>query len=355
VLAAADDVAEETGARSTATWVADQTRQAHGAVRRDATLAKALTTRWTRTWQAFAAGAVNAAQARVITEALDALPKVLDAGLVAKAEAHLVEQAAEFGPRDLARLGERVLEAVAPEMAEEAEYQRLLAYERRARAATRLFFRPRGDGSTDLTARVPDPVAHRLRTYLDGYTSPRNKSLGEVDQLPLSRRRGQAFCAVLENLPAKGLPRQGGSATTISVVIDYATLLADLHTAGVALTSTGDPITASEARRLLCSAGIMPFVMSGKTVIHDQGRARRYFEDNLRAALNLLYPECTAAGCSIPAAWCEAHHRTPWSRGGKTRLEDGTLLCPFHHHRTHDPAWDTTYHHDGSTTFTRRQ
>jgi len=56
-------------------------------------------------------------------------------------------------------------------------------------------------------------------------------------------------------------------------------------------------------------------------------------------ALNLVYPECTTTGCTIPAAWCEAHHKIPWSSGGRTRLADGTLLCPFHHHRAHDPAW----------------
>jgi hypothetical protein len=63
---------------------------------------------------------------------------------------------------------------------------------------------------------------------------------------------------------------------------------------------------------------------------------------------------CTADGCSIPAAWCEAHHRQPWSRGGKTNLADGKLLCPFHHHRAHDPAWQTHHHPNGSTTFHRR-
>ena len=41
----------------------------------------------------------------------------------------------------------------------------------------------------------------------------------------------------------------------------------------------------------------MPFVMCGKSVIHDQGRAKRLFSDALRAALNLLYPECTTVGC----------------------------------------------------------
>ena len=356
LLAASDDVADATGARSTATWLADETRDAHGAVRQLEALAAALDERWVHVRDALGAGAVNLAQTRVIVEALDALPKDLGEDLLAKAEAFLVGQAAALGPRQLRVLGGRVLEHVAPEIADEAEYRRLLAHERRAEAATKLFFRPRGDGSSDVNARVPDHVANRLRTYLDGYASPRNTRLGEVDDLPLSRRRGEAFCAMLENLPTSGLPRQGGTATSVTVTIDLATLLRELGDVGVATTSTGDRITADQARRMACTAGILPFVMGGKSVIHDQGRAKRLFSDALRVALNLLFPECTSVGCSIAAAWCEAHHKVPWSRGGKTRLEDGTLLCPFHHHRAaHDPGWITCHHPNGTTTFTRRE
>ena len=39
MLAASDDIAEETGDRSTATWLATQTRDNHGTVRRHAALA----------------------------------------------------------------------------------------------------------------------------------------------------------------------------------------------------------------------------------------------------------------------------------------------------------------------------
>ena len=289
LLAASDDVADETGARSTATWVANETRDAHGAERRRASLAAALGQRWARVADALESGSLNLTQARVIAEALDALPRGLEPALRTKAEAHLVEQAAEFDPRDLARLGQRVLEVVALEIADEAEYQRLLAEERRNRKATRLFFRPRGDGSTDVNARVHDHVASRLQTYLDGYTSPRNKRLGEVDELPLSRRSGAAYCALLENLPSSGLPQQGGAATTVSVVIDYRTLLEDLGRPGVAVTSTGNRISADEARRMACQAGIIPFVMSGTSVILDQGRRKRLFDHHQRAALNLRY------------------------------------------------------------------
>ena len=55
--------------------------------------------------------------------------------------------------------------------------------------------------------------------------------------------------------------------------------------------------------------------------------------------MNLRDKTCTTIGCTMPAEFCEAHHKTPWSQGGKTNLADGKLLCPFHHHRAHDPGW----------------
>src|SRR5918993_1289710 len=247
VLAVSDDIAEETGDRSTAVWLATQAREAHGTVRRHAALAAALGSRWTQTADALGAGDLNLAQARVIVEAMDALPDDLGDDLTVKAEAYLVEQAAVFGPRELRHLGRGVLEHLAPEVAEEAEYQRLLAEETRAQAATRLELRPRGDGSTDLHARVPDHVANRLRTYLDAYTSPRRTPLGEVDALPVARRRGEALVAFLENLPDSGLPVHGGTTTGVMVTLDLDTLRTGI---GVATTSTGDRVTAEQARRL---------------------------------------------------------------------------------------------------------
>ena len=210
------------------------------------------------------------------------MPDELGDDLVVKAEAYLVEQAAVFGPRELRHLGRGVLEHLAPEVADEAEYQRLLAEETRAQAATRLSFRPRGDGSTDLHARVPDHVANRLRTYLDAYTSPRRTPLGEVDQLPVARRRGEAFVAFLENLPDTGLPVHGGTTTSVMVTLDLDTLLTGI---GVATTSTGDRVTAEQARRLACQARIIPVVLGRKGEVLDLGRSARLFSPAQRKAM----------------------------------------------------------------------
>ena len=58
-------------------------------------------------------------QARVIVKALDALPDDVSAEVKQLAEQRLVEHAEQFGPADLARLGRRVLDVVAPEVGDE--------------------------------------------------------------------------------------------------------------------------------------------------------------------------------------------------------------------------------------------
>ncbi len=112
-------------------------------------------------------------------------------------------------------------------------------------------------GSRAIAGSHPDPRPRQPAAHL-----PRRLHL-TAQQTPRRGRRaapvpgrGEAFCAFLENLPASGLPRQGGTATTLTVTIDWKTLLADLGTAGVAVTSTGDKLTADQARRLACQAWI---------------------------------------------------------------------------------------------------
>jgi hypothetical protein len=356
VLAVAEDVASESGARSAGAWLTARTRTSRQQAASDQRLGEVLRERWPTVRRAVRTGAVTWEQAGILTRSLNSLPDGLDPDLLAKAEAHLVHKAGEFGPRQLRRLGRKVLEVIAPEVAEGHEHRALLAQEEHARAETRLSFHPRGDGTVDLHLRLPEPVGNRLRTYLDAYTSPRRIALdSDVDQLSLRRRRGEAFCALLEHLPATGLPRQGGTATQVLVMIDYDTLRHELAGSGLAETSTGDLVTAGEARRLACTAGIIPVVLGSKSEILDQGRSSRLFKGPLRIALDLRDRHCRAEGCDIPAAWCEAHHnRTPWIKGGRTTLDDGILLCPHHHHRAHDPAYTLTRLPNGDHRYHRR-
>jgi hypothetical protein len=124
---------------------------------------------------------------------------------------------------------------------------------------------------------------------------------------------------------------------------------------GLAETSTGEVVTAAEARRLACTGGIVPVVLGGKSEVLELGRTRRLFSPAQRKAMAIRDRHCRAEGCDIPAAWCEAHHANkPWSQGGRTALAHGLRLSSFHHHPAHDPAWRPDRMPDGRIRFNRR-
>ena len=116
-----------------------------------------------------------------------------------------------------------------------------------------------------------------------------------------------------------------------------------------------EPISAAEVRRMACKAKLIPVVLGGDSQPLDIGRADRFFKPWQRKAAALTQPTCRAAGCDVPAAWCEAHHGgVAWALGGSTDLADLVLLCCFHHHRAHDHRYDHRRSPDGLIEFTRR-
>jgi hypothetical protein len=353
LMAASDDVALAEGARDVAALVAQHSRSDYGANRRDLALAEALDRRWPSVSAGLGAGDLNVAQAQVITHALDELPSdKLPAEVLQDAQAHLVAQAAEFGPRELRVLGRRILDIVAPEIGEQHEAEQLAAEERRAERRTSLVSKRLGDGTTRITINLPDSVAARLGTYLEAFTSPRHQSSGEGDRIPVDRKRGQAFCGLLEAVDPKRLPAHGGDATTLIVTVALDDLRKDLGTAEL---GPADKLTADEVRRLACNAQIIPAVLGGKSEVLDLGRSSRLFKPAQRKAMIIRDRECRAEGCTIPAAWCEAHHwGKPWAKGGSTDLKDGVLLCNWHHHRAHDPKYDPSRMPNGDVRFSRR-
>lgn len=243
------------------------------------------------------------------------------------------------------------MEIVAPQLFADAEAQRLLEEEQGARKKMRISFTSLGDGTTRVTQILPDSVAARLRTYLEAYTSPRHdtatrngfgRGFVEADRIPYPRKLAQAFCALLEHLDPTKLPVHGGDATTVMVTIPLANLTKDLASAGLIDAGgldLGPNLSAAEARRLACTAKIIPAVLGNHSEILDLGRADRLFRPAQRRAMRLRDQTCMAEDCDHPATWCEAHHLRPWAHGDRTNLNDGILLCPFDHHRIHDPAY----------------
>jgi hypothetical protein len=353
VMAVSDGVAMTEGARDIAALLTHDTRTDAGTNRRDLALAEALDKRWTVVATALGQGELNLAQTHVIIHALDELPTdTVPAEVLSAAEEHLVTQAAEFGPRELRILGRRILDIVAPEIRERYEAEQLAKEERLAERRTCLVSKPLGGGTTRITINVPDGVATRLHTYLESYTSPRHHGDGEADRIPAARKRGHAFCALLESLDPQRLPAHGGDATTVIVTVSLEDLRREVGTAEI---GPSDKLSAGEVRRLACTAKVIPVVLGGKSEVLDLGRASRLFKPAQRKAMIIRDLECRAEGCTVPAAWCEAHHwGTAWARGGLTDLKDGVLLCSWHHRRVHDNSYDASRLANGDVRYYRR-
>ena len=173
-------------------------------------------------------------------------------------------------------------------------------------------------------------------------------------KLPYEVLLGQGFTELLEHhLNPANLPARGGSPFTLVVTISLDALQSGI---GVATLDTGDRISAGEARRLACRAGIIPMVLDGDSTPLDLGREQRLYDRYQRIALTHRYGGCATDGCDRPTSWTEAHHKHPWHQGGPTDLDDGLPLCPPQHHMAdHPEAWDMHTLPTGGVRFSRRQ
>ncbi len=358
VVAAADvaRVAEHTGLSDTSSWLARRTHADAAAASREVRLATALSAEAPDAGprpcaDALAEGALSPAHARVIVAATEQLPPGLTPTEVETVERDLVEKAARLAPDQLRRAARRALEVVEADHAvvDSHEDALLRSEEDAALARTKLTLHDNGDGTTSGHFTIPTMAAAMLTRVIQSMTSPCRARLGAtVAQAgdPVVRRdwahqSGLAFTEVLEHLPTDRL--HGKVAATVVITIDHDRLRTAVGAAGL---DTGESISASALRRLACGAGILPAILSGQRMPLDLGRTSRLFTETQRVALATRHHTCAADGCERPFAWCELHHREPWSEGGTTNLRDAVPLCGFHHRRIHDPS----YHHDHGPT-----
>ncbi len=357
-------VEEATGAATTATWLARATRTTVRSSRRAVHLATALET-YARLREGYAAGRVNTEQAEVIARALDALPVDIPASVRAAAEERLVDLAGHHDACDLRVLGDRVLDVVAPAVADAHEAARLAAEERAAARKTMLTMTPDGQGSVHGRFTVPELHAGMLRKQLLALvvhdkpaltSTPTTTAEQEEGERPepvkaaTAVELGAAFCELLERLDGSQVPEMSTGATVV-VTMTLETLAGGLAAATL---DTGDRIAAHTARRLACEAGIVPVVLGGRREVLDVGRRKRLFTRAQRVALATRDRGCTAVGCRTAAWFCHAHHDQPWATGGTTDLINGRLLCPTHHRTAHDPRYESRVLADHQIEFTLR-
>ena len=343
------------GATSTANWWSHTTKLTRAEAHRLSKLGQRLEAH-ERVRAALAAGEVLTDQAAVIVDAVEALPvDLVEAEVVARAEAVLLEYAADHDAKALRILGRRILDVVAPEVGEVHEARLLEAEEARAREAASLTMSQDGHGQCRGRFTIPALHAAMLRKHLLALAAPKHRAAaGEPvasRELPSRHRMGQALCEYIESRPSDTVAEAGGVAATVVVTITLDTLLGGLAAASL---DTGGRISACEARRLACAAGIIPAVLGGRSQVLDLGRKTRFHTGPQRAALALRDGGCTTEGCDWPPGMCHVHHDRPWHRGDDTDLKTGRLLCPKHHALAHDPRYETNPTAHGKLRFIKR-
>ncbi len=360
VLADADrnEIGADEAATGTATWLANHTRETRAKTHRDLRGALLLDEpRHEPTRRAFAGGRLTEDQVWVILRAVEDLPadEVTDEDRV-RAEEHLIALAAEHDAKQLRILAHRIFEVIAPEEADRREAEALEREERRALQTTRFSMHDNGDGTHSGSFKLPTLHAEMLGKALQAFAAPRRTDPAswvdaEGRKVGYPTRLGHAFCDLIEHLPHKRLPQAGGNTALLNITIDLDKLRRGV---GAGVLDTGGRVSPGELRRLSCNAGIVPAVLGSASEVLDLGRTVRVHTRPQRTAIALRDNGCRAEGCDRPPAWCEAHHRNPWSQGGKTTVEDGLLLCPFHHRRVHDSRYRDQVLPTGKIRFTRR-
>ncbi|MEU5964169.1 DUF222 domain-containing protein [Micromonospora parva] len=334
------------GASSTMVWLRERLHLTITAARRLVDLASTLDTAHPGIRQALADGHVTLDQAQVITDTATTVHTTAGPEAADKAVSLLTDWAGQFDPTHLRKLGTRILEHVAPDLADAATKAALDAEARRATRDRHLTLSTLTDGRLRLTGTLDTETAGLLRAAIDPLSPPS----GADDQRSPGQRRHDALADVCRLALRTGeLPEHGGDPAHIVVTTNYDELTGQLSRGAL---DTDAHLTPDTVRRLACDATILPAVLGGAGQVLDVGRQRRLITGPLRRALVLRDRGCAFPGCDRPPRWCDAHHIHHWTDGGTTSLANAVLLCGHHHRHLHHSDWSVRLGGDGHPEFT---
>ena len=238
----------------------------------------------TLTENALAAGVISTKQADIISRALAKLPEDVTTEQRERCEETLLRDAQRLSLKDLRRRGDRITEAYkkTTDEVDADEDEILRRREEEARKKTSFSMWDNNDGTVTGRFTLPEAQGAMLKTALDALAAPHQKvgtvnaATGEMDEVGFGQtypqRLGHAFATLVEHLPVDQLPSNGGVSAVVTVNLDLDTLMGGVKAAGL---SDGTRISAGEARRLACSAQIVPMVLNGKPLPLDVGSANR--------------------------------------------------------------------------------
>lgn len=290
-------------------------------------------------------GEISEEQVAVVDRGLRAVDHPgFDPAEVETGEEILARQARHLGPAELAIATQAVVDRIDPDGS--------VPDDERLRQSRHLRMSRQTDGSVKGEFHLTPEAGEKLKAVLDPLAAPRTTcpaaGLGLDDDgvsskviEPDARSRGQRLHDALEQvcdrlLRSSELPDSGGTPATAIVHIDLDDLLRG--TGGGEL-GGGARISLGQVAELLDQAEIAWCLEDAKGAVLELGRSRRIASPAQTLAMIARDGGCSFPGCDVPPEWSERHHVVPWLAGGRTDLDNLTLLCRYHHRHFEQRGW----------------
>ncbi|TFC59710.1 HNH endonuclease, partial [Cryobacterium sp. TMT2-15-1] len=182
------------------------------------------------------------------------------------------------------------------------------------------------------------PTAEEQARMASGQLIPGAEAAALSDDRDGGQKRADILRGVFEAATRDaGTPTMGGAAPTVMIHVNQADLAADQGVGWI--DGVEAPISLVSVKQALCAGGFQEILFGENNEVLALSTENRFFNRAQRRALAARDGGCTIPGCTIPAAWCEVHHVIPWYRGGKTTIDNGVLLCWYHHHTIDTSGW----------------
>ena len=275
-----------------------------------------------QTLQAFASGDVGYQHVALLARTAEKV----GAATVKDEEASLLKAAGTMDPgrfADVARAFEyRVDHAAA------------LAEANRAFARRYLHISDVKDGLVHLEGLLDAEGGATLKTALDALMPPPKI---DDDRTPGQRRADAMVELARRPLDGSKLGTVGGQRPHL-VITASAETLAGLPSAPSARLEGVGAIPIETAQRHACDASVS-WLLGQAELESETSHAHQRIPAPTRRALVARDRGCVVNHCGRPASWCDGHHLTWWTRGGKTALPNLALVCGRHHRMLHEEGW----------------
>jgi hypothetical protein len=198
-----------------------------------------------------------------------------------------------------------------------------------------------GDGTAEMCWR--DRIEHiaLAKAAIGAFDAPVPQPNGSPDPRNANQRRADAMVTVLSGYlaHAEDLPKRRGQRPHLHITANLDTLKG-LDGAAKAALATGGALSKAAVQALLCDAEITPIVLDAKGKPLSVGRRYRNWTAPIWDAIVARDTGCVFPGCTVPAAYCIAHHLKYWTEHhGPTEVSNGALVCPRHHVDIHHHGW----------------